>query len=455
MNVRPAALHPPPRADAAAAIALAGRLREGLAAARARPLARTVAILDEASARLADRATRDPMAQHLAPLVGHDVALIHEELDVVAAMLARPNLERMVKAELGEAHGLDAWDRNGDVLVRRQPRGVVLHNLAGNALIVAPNSIALGLLTKSVNLIKASSDEPRFAAAFAALLIDVEPRLRDELTVCTWPGGDVEVYRALMPHVDAVLHWGGEESRASIATLTAPHDVALVAHGPKLSFGLVQGLRPQELPTVADGLARDVVLWEQRACASPRFVAVLPGQGTTAEDVARALAGALAQAERMWPSPRGDSGRAARHAALRQRYAIELELEGRGKVLEAGSGVTVILADRLPSAPGIDHAVDRLVWVADLQSAEALLRGLDAMGPQLPRLLQVLVQHGADGDLLDAMAARGVARIEAPGRSSTPSPGASHDGLHDLAALTRLVTRSQPRNTGPASPMEV
>lgn len=442
MSGQPIAIHRAPVVSADDALAHVARLRAGLAAARKRPVARTMEILHEASVRLADRQARAPLADHLAYVIHHGTDLIQEEMEIIAALLTKSSLRDSVRAELGEYHGLDDWDRVGQILLRRQAHGILLHNLAGNALIVSPHSLALGLLTKHVNLVKASSDEPWFAASFAALLYEIEPELRNELIVCSWPGEDKAIYDAIIPEIDAVLHWGGEESRRSIAHLAAEYDVSLISHGPKLSFGILQTVLSADLHFVAKNLARDIVLWEQRACASPRFIAVLPGAGVGADDIAQALALALACAEQRWAAGASDRGRGARQAARRQRYMIELELDGLGRVLEAGRASTVIHTRVFPPAHAIDDALDRLIWVVELPSAGELLRCLDAMGSNISRLFQVAVHHGVDDSILDAIAARGMARMEHPGRSSQPAPGASHDGFHDLALLTTLHTRS-------------
>lgn len=372
---------------------------------------------------------------------------MEREIDLVSGMLRREYLSAMLERELGNAHLLDEWVEIPGLQLRRHPRGLVLHNLAGNALIVTPLSISFGLLTKNCNLVKVPSDEPFFAATFARILFSIAPELTEEFSVLQWDGHDEAVYANLFPYLDGVVHWGGEESHRAIAHLAAEHDVALISHGPKISFGFLDGPTPAEIPDLAAALAQDVVLWEQRACASLRFVLVGPSaDGSSAAAVAEALAAALADAERRWPPGNTEIGKAASVACLRQRYSLHLGLSGKGRVLGPnGSGWTVVLSDDLPDSAAINHCMDRFVWVSPVTRSDDVLAYLERGGRQLLRLLQVMVYHGRDQAFIDAATRLGVARVSNPGETSFPAPGASHDGGYNLTELTTI--HSAPRGT--------
>ncbi len=113
----------------------------------------------------------------------------------------------------------------------------------------------------------------------------------------------------------------------------------LRAHGTGLGLAVIGG--DAEVEGAARELAADVVVFDQRGCLSPRAVLVAGGEGRAVE-VARALAGALAEAQAR--VPRGELDGATR-AELR-RYAetaraLGVCLEGDGFVVgcaeEAGA----------------------------------------------------------------------------------------------------------------------
>lgn len=418
----------------------AERLARGMESARRRPVERTIAILAAAAERLRGAELRRSLVPRLAETTRESAELVEAELDLVCGLLQPEYLRALVERELGDARMLDGWVHQPEVSIRRHPRGLVLHNLSGNALIVAPLSIANGLLTKNVNLVKASSEEPVFASAFAEVLFEVAPELRAEVSVLQWSGSDQTIYEALFPALDAAVHWGGEESHRAMARLAAEHEVALLSHGPKISFAYLDGASAGELPAIAAGLARDVVLWEQRACASARFVFVHEGAGgANASAVAESLAAALSEVSRQWPVSADDAGRAARVAALRQRYKLQLGMRRTGRVYaSAGSEWTVILSESPPDADAINQCMDRVIWVSPVGGDEAVLEFLARGGRPLRRLLQVMAYHGHSEALVDAVTRLGVARIARPGEMSLPSPGASHDGGYNLVALTTI-----------------
>ncbi|WP_169306726.1 acyl-CoA reductase [Cohnella pontilimi] len=423
------------------AVAAAERLRPGITAARARPVAYYLNLLDEVGKLWSNPGYRAPIVPMLAASTGHSPELVEYEIDTLSRLLTRDYLASMVEQELGSINILDSWIQAPGLRLRRQSRGLLLHNLAGNALIVAPLSLAYGLITKNVNLVKIPTDEPIFAAAFAQSILSVSPELADELAVLQWSGSDQSVYRALFPLLDGVIHWGGEQSQRSIAHLAAEHDVPLLAHGPKFSFTYLDGPLPCDLADLAEGIASDLVLWEQKACSSPRFILVRADTGySDAEAIAEALALSLQKATVRWPVTPSDVGRGVRVAAHRHQYELQLGLSGQGKVLASADSQswTVVLSKILPDHAAINASTDRFVFVCPVASNEEVLAYLSSFGRHQRRLFQVMAYEGNDSDFLDTATQLGVARISRIGEMSCPAPGASHDGGYNLTALTTL-----------------
>ena len=72
-----------------------------------------------------------------------------------------------------------------------------------------------------------------------------------------WSGGDEAVERAVLPHVEAVIAFGGEAALRSLAGRLPPN-VRFQPHGHRIGFGIVgrERLTHRDLLSVAEGAAR-------------------------------------------------------------------------------------------------------------------------------------------------------------------------------------------------------
>jgi hypothetical protein len=417
------------------------KLREGINKANSRPVSYYLDILDAVGSLWANPDHRKKIVPLLTLATDHSRELVELELDAVCQFLKRDYLLEMIEMELGSQEILDKWITKGKLLLRRHPRGLILHNLAGNALIVAPLSIVYGLITKNVALIKASSDEPVFATAFVRSLLSIEPELSDVLSVLQWPGSDQKVYRSIFPLLDGAIHWGGEKSQQAMAALSAEFDVPLIVHGPKFSFSYLDGPVPEKMAQLAEGITRDMVLWEQKACSSPRFVLVRSGsEGADAEALADLLAISLDDASLKWPISRTDVGKGVLVTAQRQQYRLSLGLSGQGRVLGSKNpdGWTVIVSKTMPDSAAINVATGRFIFVCPVSSSAQVLGYLKSYSRYQNKRLQVIAYEGNDLEFINGVTRLGVSRVARIGEMSYPAPGASHDGGYNLNALTTI-----------------
>ena len=133
--------------------------------------------------------------------------------------------------------------------------------------------------------------------------LDAEGVVSASVALLLWPGGDAAIERVIKQGCDGVVVYGGAETVRSYRQDLGLH-TKLIEYGPKYSFVMVtaDALARTGLDAAARRIAHDVVMWEQSACSSPHAVYVENAAGaTTADDLADALARALAEWARELP----------------------------------------------------------------------------------------------------------------------------------------------------------
>jgi hypothetical protein len=204
----------------------------------------------------------------------------------LASWLRRHNLEKILRLNLGEEiTALDTMiDVNG-IAVRAAPRGVVAHWVAGNIPTLAFFSWALATLAKNASIVRVSSasQEPTQALFRAVRRAAVEINgkryggdlLLKHSCVVYFPSEDTDLHRAMSMAADARVVWGGAEAVDEISHLPRLEHCEDIVFGPKFSIAVIDAatlndhiLRRHALHE----LARDVVLFEQRACSSPQIL---------------------------------------------------------------------------------------------------------------------------------------------------------------------------------------
>jgi hypothetical protein len=198
--------------------------------------------------------------------------------------------------------------------------------LSGNVFVAALRAIALGVAASDRVRVRASRRDPALAEALNALapeLFEVTSELRPV-------GGD------------RLWVYGSDQTVATVSR-QLPRGVWVHPHGHGLGAVVIEARLHAPLEPIAERVALDAVLFDQRGCLSPRVVCV-QGDTSHAREVAHALARQLAQMERELPlGPRSAEELAeARRAHDAAAYAFEL--------VDAGSG-WVSLADQIVVPP--------------------------------------------------------------------------------------------------------
>jgi len=266
--------------------ALAAHVREaGRQQLKRVPVSQIIAAIDRAVARLLD--ANDPYrveADRLLPLVsGFDAEMVRLGLNAYLKTFRAPQLQRFVAEDFANPKLLDEFQpvvKGG--MARALGPELLMHVWAGNVPGLPLWSLVCGLLVKAPAIGKVASAEPVFAALFARLLAEVEPRLADCLAVLWFKGGDTVSEKTLFAEADTVLAYGGNDTLAALRQ-QVPVGTRFLPHGHKLSLGLVSSavLDAQHAQAAARQAALDVVRYEQQGCYSPHVFYVARGGRVT------------------------------------------------------------------------------------------------------------------------------------------------------------------------------
>jgi len=322
---------------------------------------------------------------------------------------------------------LDGYRGEKSVRVIRRGRGF---RASGSTLAILPSTVpGIALQTmlhclalRQPLLVKASTAQPYFAAAFRDSLAERLPAIAEGVAVATWTGGDPSVEEELLSQWRTVVCYG---TGATIDDLRQRIGERLVAFGPKASLAIVSDSRDGDSRAVADGLARDICLFEQRGCLSLQAIYT---EAAAAEELCASLAEALERALQIWPPP-FDSESSARRRQVR----MTAELQGlrvEPLAIDAGN----VLLDRqlaFQPSPGL-----RTVHVHPLEELEELPRILEPHAG----LLQAVSLSGRRAEALQpALEALGVSRFAAPGELQSPPADWRNDGVDLMRALGSAV----------------
>ncbi len=348
------------------------------------------------------------------------VSLERRALDPMLARLcglSKEGLRAGLEAVLGGVRREPA----AALLARAQPpppdAGPVLAVLASNLPALAVQTLLPTLLVRRPVLLKSPSAEPLFAPAFLAALTRREPRLAGAVAAATWPGGDARLEVPVLEGVGTVLAYGEREALEDLER-RAPGKV--VGYGPKTSFGVVGA--SADVRAAAEGLARDVALFDQRGCLS--VVAVYTAGDP--DELARRLETELLDLARRWPP--GPPVRVV--SAAVQHVRLEAEMRGlwqSGLALRQGT-VIVDPNPELRASPGL-----RTVRVHPLEDLNRLPEILASWQGRL----QGAALAGEEAWALEPrLADLGLSRFAAPGELQSPDATWLNGGIDPLAVLT-------------------
>lgn len=251
---------------------------------------------------------------------GSEVARMISSLAIgfLPLWLRRANLEPLVaQAFRGDLGAIDGFVPNGSGSERRhraQPRGMLVHWVAGNVPLLGMISLIQGLLSKNANLVKVSRQNAGILPYFLEALEQVRYQRPDgkEIAGTLFTDAVRAIYTdredpaasALSTLADVRVAWGGREAVEAIMNLPRRFGTEDIVFGPKTSFVVVGADMLDDTAAarrVAAFITRDTVALGQRGCNSPHTVFVERGGALSPEAFAGLLGEELSRAARQAP----------------------------------------------------------------------------------------------------------------------------------------------------------
>lgn len=356
-------------------------------------------------------------------------------IETLLVMLRRETLEYKVRTELGPGfftprttappYGLPP------LTLRPMPLGTLLHIAAGNVDGLPAYSVAEGLLTGNVNILKLPQADQGLSIRILAELIAIQPALRDFIYVFDTPSSDLPALKQMAGISDGIVLWGGDAAVAA-ARQFAPLGAKLIEWGHKLGFAYIAGYEDRDAEL--DALAQHIIATQQLLCSSCQTIFLDTESLDELHGFCRHF---LPRLEAAAARHRPTIGAAA-EATLRQ---YNDTLEG---VLSGGAAAR----DRVFRGKGCS-----LTACADSELALSYLFG-HCLVKRLPRrhLFDALRRHKGvlqtagllcppeqRPELTDLLARCGLTRITRAGDLSATFCGEAHDGEYPLRRYTRMV----------------
>jgi len=423
--------------------AVAGRLKVQGERSHMRPLAKNIEALHQLGL-LWSNPTFPPRQEALKvlPSLTHlSPSMVQHEMEELCRLLRRETLWDWIERELGSRELMESWVARDSFLLHRLPRGLIFHNLSGNAFLLPALSILFGLLTKNGTLLKLATAEPYFGVRFAESLREVDPEVASDVAVLYWSARDEACYHSLFREgLGAAVAWGDLRTVRLISSYAGQYRTRFIDHGARIGIAIIDRIRRREVIQVAQELALDIVPWEGYSCISPPFIFVVEGE-VRALEFAEAFLSSMDALRASYERKMSIS----QHSTLianREYYFFRLEAENLGRVLTSEkTGSTVIYSESPPTLKDLEVCGGGMVMVCRMSRPEDVSSALINSG--LADHCQAVAFQGAGLELLDQLAALGISHITSPGRLNAKEIGFSHDGVLNLQELTRLVTRSQ------------
>lgn len=385
------------------------------------PVDRLLALFDDFARRLLG----DPRTSHL------------EGVMFLSAWLGRRNLQQMLELNLnGNPSYLDGFVGQGRSYLAAKPHGLAAMWMPGNVATLPMFSLAPALLAKNVCLVKLAFPDPGGMDRLLAVLADSQVEalrgadLLEAVAVVWFDYRNRELSEQMSLAADVKIVWGGAEAMRAISLLPRREHCVEIVFGPKYSIGVIGRKQAEDdagLDSVVAAFARDVAVFDQRACSAPQTIFVERNGRRSLRQIGEMFARHFA---RLAPKPALDAYTATQILNVRAQWAIDETKD--------------VIAS--PDGPNWTVCMDREVSLKEaVQSRTVFLTEVDSWREILPLLSPKVQTVGiALGDLHESQALAeaateaGAARCVRPGiMNNYESPW---DGKLIVGQLVRWVT---------------
>ena len=351
-------------------------------------------------------------------------------------LLAKDYLRLKLRTELGntEEYTTDKIDGFSRIRVKKVPLGVIFHIAAGNMDFLPAYSLAEGLLSGNINILKLPSADNGLSLKLITQLIEYQPDLKDFIYVFDTSSTDIQGMRAMADLANGISVWGSDLAIEAVRGLAQP-GVKLIEWGQKLGFCYVSDLeKTEDAEKELEGLAKHIAFTKQLLCSSCQVIYVNTNDMKEVRAFAEKFLPILQKA--ISENAVEEIGIRARDTlvAYTQRLKSYLGNEEKSEDVLRGKGMSLILASdsKLELSPMMCNVLVKPLPKEKL--TEALFEAryyLQTAG--------VICPSEEREELIDILVKCGLTRITRGADMSAFFPGEAHDGEYALDRYMKLV----------------
>lgn len=351
----------------------------------------------------------------------------------IIAMLRKDSLQYRLSVELGDSYSpsssfvTDPPHGMEKITVRRVPLGTIFHIAAGNVDALPAYSVAEGLITGNINILKLPSADNGLTVKIMETLIEEEPLIKGYVHIFDTPSTDVHAMLKMASMSDAVSVWGGEAAVTAIRQM-APSGIKLIEWGHKLSFCYISGDYKKHEKALRE-LAQHIMITNGLLCSSCQTVYIDTDDMSDISGFCSYFLPILEEAASSHAT--NDIGGIAESSLRRRTEEINSILTGKPAAIY-GNGCSLIpcedselvLSDLWGNIPVKRLPRSRILPVLREKKHFLQTAGLIADDPDV---------------ISDILIRSGVTRIMTPGKMSESFLGEGHDGTYSFERYTRVV----------------
>ena len=157
-------------------------------------------------------------------------------------LLSKEHMHQKLATELGntEEYVTDPVEGFARIRVRKMPLGVLFHISAGNMDFLPAYSLAEGLMTGNINILKLPSADNGLSLKLILQLIEYRPTLKDYIYVFDTASTDIQGMKKMAGLSHAISVWGSDMAISALREM-APTGAKIIEWGQKLGFCYISG----------------------------------------------------------------------------------------------------------------------------------------------------------------------------------------------------------------------
>lgn len=390
---------------------------------------RVISAMDRLGQMISDGAFKEDLLQLSGARMG-------KYIETLIMSFKRESLEFRMKTELGqplfEPQGIVPPLGQEGLSACLMPLGTLLHIAAGNVDGLPVFSVAEGLLTGNVNILKLPESDEGLSMQILRMLMEIEPEISDFVYVFDTPSSDLPALKKMAECADGIVVWGSDAAVSAVRKL-APSGCRLIEWGHKLGFAYISGFEDKEAELAA--LAEHLLSTRQLLCSSCQTIFVDTDNLEELHAYCKEFLPYMEAAALRYPVEAIDV--LAERTLIRYNQKLEDIIEGRTKQNDAiyqgkYCSLKIYPDQKLELSDMFGNCIVKGLPRHELFSALRKAKGhLQTAGLICPE------EHRKE--LSDLLARSGVARIMRVKDMSSAFCGEAHDGEYALKRYTRIV----------------